>query len=67
MRFGRMYQGVVVSVMDVPPGRTIEQHVGYEQAENYQDLPDWVGVGYKQDIEGGWHAPKVLEPEGVKA
>jgi hypothetical protein len=70
MRFGRLYRGVVVSVTEPSPGRTIEQHVGEDQADNYVALPDHVGVGYIQQLDDTWLSPEQAESrkkEGVKA
>lgn len=57
MRFGRLFEGVVVEVSEPPPGRTIEDSVGEEQAVNYFAIPDHVGEGYSKDVEGNWVAP----------
>lgn len=62
MRFGRIYKGVVVSVTEPPLGSTIEQHVGADQAENYSELPDGVGVGFKQQFDGEWVQPMPVTP-----
>lgn len=58
MRYGRMYDGVVVAVTEPPVGTTIGQHVGNDQENNYTQLPDHVGVGYQQDFDGNWTPPK---------
>lgn len=57
MRFGRIYRGVVVSVTEPPLGRTLEQHVGPDQADDYVALPDGVGVGYIQQMDDTWLPP----------
>ena len=57
MRFGRIYRGVVVSVTEPPLGRTIGQHVGEDQAANYSELPDEVGIGFIQQMDDTWKPP----------
>lgn len=57
MRFGRLYRGVIVSVIDVPAGRTIEQMVGESQAPKYDDIPDDADVGDIQQMDGTWLKP----------
>lgn len=57
MRFGRIYRGVVVSVIELPPGRTIEQQVGDDQADDFTALPDDVDVGYIQQMDDTWLPP----------
>ena len=69
MRLGRMYKGVVVAVTELPPGRTIESHVGEDQAANYEVIPDDVDVGYIQQSDDTWLSPQEAEAkkkEGVK-
>ncbi len=57
MRFGRIYRGVVVSVTELPPGRTIEQHVGVDQADDFVPIPDHVDVGFIQQLDDTWKPP----------
>lgn len=66
MRFGRLYEGVVVEVEEPPPGCTIEDCVGEQQASEYISLPDGVDVGHSQDIDGNWMAPLQSKKEGVE-
>jgi hypothetical protein len=61
MRFARVYQGVVVSVLDVPAGRTIDQQVGENQAPYYTDVPKYVEVGFVENIDGTFSPPKEVE------
>ncbi len=58
MRFGRLFEGVVVEVVEPPPGCTIEDEVGESQSIEYQALPKGVGVGHTQDLDGHWHPPE---------
>ncbi len=61
MLFGRTYRGVIVSVIDVPAGRTIEQMVGESQADHYTDVPDGTEVGDIQQMDGTWLKPNKEE------
>jgi hypothetical protein len=62
MRYGRIWRGVVVSVTEPPLGRTIEQHVGDDQADHYTALPDEVGIGYIQQLDDTWLPPAETPP-----
>lgn len=64
MRFGRMFEGVVVEVINTLPGRTIDDTVGEVQATDYVAIPDEVDVGHTKGVDGGWFAP-ALQTEGV--
>jgi hypothetical protein len=66
MRFGRIYKGVVVSVTEPSIGRTIEQHVGEDQAVHYAALPEGVGVGYVQQLDETWLSPQEVEAKKAK-
>lgn len=66
LRFGRMYKGVVVSVTELPKGRTIEQHVGPDQAADYNALPDHVNVGWVQQLDDTWLSPEEVEAKKQK-
>ncbi len=57
MRFGRLFEGVVVEVLELPPGCAIEDEVGESQSLEYQPLPKGVDVGYTQELDGSWIAP----------
>lgn len=57
MRYGRIYEGVVVSVTEPSRGRTIEQHVGEDQAVYYTPIPDHVDVGFQQQMDDTWLPP----------
>jgi hypothetical protein len=57
MRYGRMYKGVVVTVAEPPVGRTLEQTVGPSEADEYEEIPDEVGVGHYQQTDGSWLTP----------
>jgi hypothetical protein len=67
MRYGLMYKGVVVSVTEPPDGRTLEQCVGEDQAENYVEIPDDVGVGHFQQLNGSWLTPEQHAAKKAKA
>lgn len=66
MRYGRMYENVVVAVTELPVGHSIEQHVGATQAENYQEIPDEVGVGFYQKLDGLWLTPEQYQEKKLK-
>jgi hypothetical protein len=58
VRYGRLYKNVVVAVIELPVGHSIEEHVGVDQADNYLEIPDDVNVGYFQTLSGAWLTPE---------
>lgn len=66
MRFGRIYEGEVVSVTETPQGRTIEEHVGALQAVDYTAIPDHVGIGFVQQLDETWLTPEEAQAKKQK-
>lgn len=63
MRYGLMYEGEVVSIFKPPAGRTINDVMTDERAEEYVSIPDHVTVGYKQTLDGKWIPPENTLPD----
>jgi hypothetical protein len=66
LRYGRIYKNVVVAVTELPEGHSIGEHVGIDQADNYQEIPDDVGVGYFQTLNGTWLTPEQYAAKKAK-
>lgn len=62
MRYGLMYEGEVVEVFTPPSGRTINDVMTDERAEEYVSIPDHVTVGFKQSVDGVWSPPEDAAP-----
>lgn len=65
MRFGLLYEGVVVEAFDLPPNRTLAD-VASDDPENYTPIPAHVDVGFTRTPDGVYVAPTEETDSKVK-
>lgn len=59
MRFGLLFEGVVVEVIDLPPNRTLAD-MASDDVDNYITIPPHVGEGFSRTPDGEWLPPGAI-------
>lgn len=65
MRFGLLYEGVVVEAFDLPPNRTLAD-VASSDPDSYISIPAHVDVGFTRTPDGAYHNPSETNDSKVK-